>query len=95
MAKKRVQLWDMLLWLGLAWILIWLTLKAAGILHTPAIIEWSPAFCAVYVVGRAIQKLYTMERTLRQIGNDVREIGRDFRKVETEHNMFTANKIHG
>jgi len=55
--KKRVNFWDILAWVVLAGIFIWLILKVSGIINTPALVELAPYFGAVYLVGWAMKKL--------------------------------------
>jgi len=90
---KNKSIFDILTWIALAWILIWLALKVMGILKTPLLLEWSPAFAAVYIVGRAMQKLVTVENIAKQIGKDVRRLDKDFRSLEFEHNLITKKVL--
>lgn len=90
--KKRGDILDYLVWICIAWIVIWLVLKVLGIISTPLILEYSPAFAAVYIAGRAVQKLNSMEDIIRKIGADFRIVQQDFRKLETEHTLFTSKR---
>ncbi len=86
------NIFDKLVWICVAWIIIWLVLKVTGMMHTPLILEYSPAFAAVYIAGRAIQKLNHVDDTIRKIGTDFMIVQQDFRKLETEHTLFTHKK---
>ncbi len=70
-------------------------LKVLGVINTPLILEYSPTFAAVYVAGRAVQKLNNIEDIIRRIGTDFSVVRQDFRKLETEHTLFTSKvKVH-
>ena len=57
--EKRFSIWDIIAWIILAGILIWLILKTLGILNSPLLIEYAPYFGAVYLAGWAMHKLET------------------------------------
>lgn len=52
-----MSFWDILAWIVLFLILIWLILKGFGLIKTPILIEYAPYFGAVYLVGWAMHKL--------------------------------------
>ncbi len=60
--KKGVSFWDVLAWVVLAGILVWLLLKALGIINTPLLLEYAPYFGAVYLAGWQIHKLEMVAR---------------------------------
>jgi len=55
--KKRVNVWDIIAWIVLALILLWIILKVAGVINTPALLEFAPYFGAIYLAGWAMHKL--------------------------------------
>lgn len=55
MVKKSI--WDILAWIALAGILIWLVLKTAGIINTPLWLQYAPLYAAVYLAGWQVHKL--------------------------------------
>ena len=88
---KKTNIWDILSWVALGYILIWLILKVLGVINTPPIIEWSPAFAAVYFVGRTMQKIDNLEYISRKSHKNLRRLEKNFQKLETEHHMMTKN----
>lgn len=64
---KKVSVWDIIAWVVLIGIVIWLLLKVFGIINTPSILEYAPYFGSVYLAGWAMHKLETAV-------NDVREL---------------------
>ena len=57
--KNKLSIWDLIAWLVLFLILLWLILKVTGIINTPILIEYAPYFGAVYLAGWAMHKLET------------------------------------
>jgi len=60
--KRGFNFWDILAWIVLAGILLWLILKTLGIINTPILIEYAPYFGAVYIAGWQINKLATVAK---------------------------------
>ena len=65
--KKETNFWDILAWIVLIGIAIWVILKATGFLNTPVIIEYSPYFGAVYLAGWAMHKLETVSDDVKDL----------------------------
>jgi len=55
--KRGLNFWDILAWVVLAGILLWLILKMLGIINTPVLVEYAPYLGAVYIAGWQINKL--------------------------------------
>lgn len=77
--KKELSIWDIIAWIVLILILIWLIFKVFGIINTPVLIEYAPYFGAVYLAGWQIHKLAS-------VASDVREL-KKFKDA-------TINEIH-
>ena len=87
---KKVSVWDIIAWVVLIGIVIWLLLKVFGIINTPSILEYAPYFGAVYLAGWAMHKLETAV-------NDVRELKKFKDATITEINKIKENCLrrHG
>lgn len=57
MVKKSINLWDILAWVALGFILVWLILKTFGIINTPLWLTYAPLYAATYVAGWQVNKL--------------------------------------
>jgi hypothetical protein len=57
---KKISFWDVLAWIILALILVWLVLKTWGIINTPNWLEYAPLYGAVYLAGWQMHKLTTV-----------------------------------
>lgn len=64
---KRWNFWDILAWVALAGILIWLLLKTFGIINTPLWLEYAPIYAAVYLAGWQIHKLATVAEDVGEL----------------------------
>ena len=60
-------MWDILAWIILILILLWLILKVTGIINTSILIEYAPYFGAVYLVGWQIHKLEMVARDVQEL----------------------------
>jgi hypothetical protein len=54
---KKYSFWDILAWIALASIIIWVTLKISGVINTPLWLEYAPVYSATYVAGWMIHQL--------------------------------------
>ncbi len=54
---EKLNLWDVLAWIVLFGIVIWIILKMLGIINTPILIEYVPYFGIAYLLGWNIHKL--------------------------------------
>jgi len=80
--KRGVSFWDVLAWIVLTGILIWVILKTLGVINTPDIIEYAPLFGAVYLAGWAMHKLDTAVDEIRDIKNFNRATVNEISKIK-------------
>jgi len=79
--KKMRSFWDVLAWVALAGILLWVILKMLGIINTPLWLEYSPILAAVYLAGWQIHKL-------ESVSSDVKDLKKfKFSTIEKIHNI--------
>jgi len=62
MDKRGISFWDVLAWIVLGLILLWLILKTLGVINSPLWIEYAPIYGAVYIAGWQIHKLAIVAR---------------------------------
>ncbi len=65
--KRGINFWDVLAWIVLIGIFIWLILKVFGIINTPVLIEYAPYFGAVYLAGWAMHKLEMVNEDVKDL----------------------------
>lgn len=83
MAKKRINIWDILAWIVLLLILLWVILKVFGLINTPALLEYAPYFGAVYLAGWAMHKLDTATNEIKHLQNFAKETINEITKIKT------------
>ena len=79
--KARSNLWDILAWIALAIILIWVLLKSLGIINTPLWLEYAPIWPAIYLAGWGIERLKRTNEDLTQIKKSIINLGKDMNKI--------------
>ncbi|MDP3026077.1 MAG: hypothetical protein Q8N63_00065 [Nanoarchaeota archaeon] len=88
MNKRGLSFWDILAWVALGLILLWLILKTFGIINTPLWLEYSPIYAAVYIAGWQIHKLAI-------VSEDVKELKRfKWQTINKINNIKTNCKIN-
>ena len=65
--KRGRNFWDILAWIVLAGIILWLILKVTGIINTSILLEYAPYFGAVYLAGWCMQKLENISEDVRDL----------------------------
>ncbi len=61
----RDKIYSVIIWTGLALILLWYILKSVGVISTPLWIELLPVGIAVFTAGVFVQQIRTDIRDLR------------------------------
>jgi len=62
-----MSIWDILAWIALISIIIWVTLKIFGIINTPLWLEYAPIYSASYVAGWTVYKLSMMSDNIKDL----------------------------
>ncbi len=98
MNKKGMSFWDVLAWIVLALILLWLILKVIGVISTPDLIEYAPYFGIVYLDGWAMSSLFRtvedvkmIKRNLSFLNKKINELVKDIEIIKISHrknNLF-------
>ncbi len=79
--RKGRSFWDILAWVALGLILLWVILKMLGVINTPSWLEYSPLLAVVYIAGWQIHKLDAVSK-------DVTELKKfKFATIEKIHNI--------
>jgi hypothetical protein len=83
MSKRGPTIWDIIAWIVLAGILIWLILKVAGIINTPLLIEYAPIFGAVYLAGWAMHKLDTSVDEIKDLKHFAKDTAEQINNIKS------------
>ena len=63
----KISIWDVIAWVVLAGILVWLVLKTLGIIRTPLWLEYAPLYGVVYLAGWQIHKLESVAKDVHEL----------------------------
>ncbi len=96
MKKREFEFWDIIILIGALIILFWATLKALGIIHSPAWIEVLPYIgggisiigCA-YSFGKVKRGIKETEEKV----NHILKIEKRFNRLENEHQLAMEGKL--
>ena len=87
-----MSFWDILAWVALFLIVVWLVLKTFGIISTPAYLEYAPIYGAVYIAGwamstlvRATQDINGLKRNLSFLNKKVIELDKDMEFIKMNY----------
>ena len=69
MNKRGLGFWDILAWIALIIVIIWVILKITGIINTPLWLEYIPIYSAVYIAGWQIHKLSVVSNDIKDLKN--------------------------
>ena len=81
---SNIAFTDLLAWLTLLFIFLWLVLKISGIINTLEWLQYSPLFGAVYLAGWAMHKLERTTRDVNDISKGLRSVERRLRIIEVD-----------
>ena len=71
MNKRGMSFWDILAWIVLGLITLWLILKVMGIINTPDLLVYAPYFGAVYLAGWAMATLVRATQNIQNINKNL------------------------
>jgi|SRR3989344_3189597 len=93
--KNHNSMWDIIAWFVLIGILIWLILKAFGVINTPVLLEYAPFFGAVYLAGWAMHKLDRSTEDIKELKSEMKNTDKRIKDIElsTRDIQFDINAI--
>ena len=82
------QIFDIVAWIVIGLILLWLILKVTGVINTPLWLQYSPLFGAVYLAGWFAKKITGVADDVKDIKKEVKEIDKDMAIIKRECPKF-------
>ncbi len=67
--NKELSIWDVLAWVALGIIILWIILKITGVINTPLWLQYVPVYGAVYIAGWQIHKLASVSEDVKELKN--------------------------
>ncbi|MBT4136018.1 hypothetical protein HOD75_01480 [archaeon] len=80
--RGKSNIWDILAWIALAGIIIWVLLKMFGIINTPLWIEYAPVWPGIYLIGWAVERLRKTNEDLVQVKKSMIRMSQDMNKLK-------------
>ena len=65
--KRGLNIWDIIAWVCVIGIFLWLVLKVAGVINTPILLEYAPYFGATYIAGWLVHELKDNSKKLNSL----------------------------
>jgi hypothetical protein len=75
--------WDIIAWIVLFGIFVWVVLKVMGVINTPLIIEYASIFGAVYLAGWAMHKLDTTDDEIKDLKYFAKETANEINNIKS------------
>jgi hypothetical protein len=89
MGKKGASVWDIIAWLALIGIGVWVLLKVFGVIKTPLFIEYALIGGAVYIAGWAMHKLDRATDDIKEVTHkldmatdDIKDVKNNLKTIE-------------
>ncbi len=89
--KREMSFWDILAWIVLGLILLWLILKVTGIINTPILIEYAPYFGAVYLAGWAMSVLVRATQDINGMKKNLSFLNKHFHDIDKDIEIIKSN----
>ncbi len=86
-----MNFWDILAWVFLALIFLWLILKVTGVINTPVLIEYAPYFGAVYIAGWAMSILVRATQDINGIKRNLSFLNKNFHNIDKDIEIIKSN----
>ncbi|MBW2974886.1 hypothetical protein KY366_04170 [Candidatus Woesearchaeota archaeon] len=82
--ETKTRIYEIIFWLALIIIALWLVLKAVGIINSPVWVEAIPYASGLFAAGAAFQVLKDTKDNVRTLTKRVGRMGQGLTKVEIE-----------
>ena len=78
----KKSFWDVLAWLAFAYVVIYLLLKAAGVLNSPLAVDVAAIASGAFFVGKYFQKIDFCSREIEYVKTELRETNRELYQID-------------
>jgi len=89
MVRGRISWVDVIFWLALLLLAIWIIAKLLGLINTSTIIEVIPYISAVFIAGSIWQQFKHVEKDVE----DIKNITKRFERLGHEHKLYMNGKL--
>ncbi len=93
--KDYTKIYTIIFWLSMLYILLWVILKATGVINTPELIELSPIITAIFGAGVFFQMMrdtkYRLDKLENRTHNGFKDVDFRFREVDFRFKEIDAH----
>ena len=89
---KRVNIWEIIAWTGLALLVIQIILKLFKIIETPLIFEMAPIITLCLILGALVADLKNIKSETKRIEDGLIRLGQDFRQLKGEPDVIKRER---
>ena len=95
--KDYTKIYTIIFWLSMLYILLWVILKATGVINTPELIELSPIITAIFGAGVFFQMMRDMKYRLDKLEDRTyhgfEEVNTRFKEVDLRFKEVNSHII--
>lgn len=90
--KRNISIWEIIAWVGLAILVVWIILKLFGIIQSPLIFEMTPIITLCLILGSLLANVKNIKSELRRTTTSLIRLCQDFRQLKGEHDIIKSKK---
>lgn len=97
--KRNVSVWEIIEWIGLTILIIWVILKLFRIIESPLTFELAPIITLCLILGGLLADMKNTKTEIRNVKSELRRItdsliklGQDFKQLKGEHEIIKHKK---
>jgi len=89
---KKTSIWEIIAWIGLFILGIWIILKLSGIVQTPLLFEIAPEIALFLILGSLLADMKNLKFEVRKISSGLFRLSHDFSQLKGEHDVIKHKK---
>lgn len=79
---NKDKIYDLIFWTSMIVILVWIILKAVGIINTPVVIQLIPYAGGIFAFGVFFQVIKDLKDQMKEVKDDLKQINKRLIHVE-------------
>lgn len=97
--KRNVSVWEIIAWVGLALLVVWIILKIFRVIESPLILEMTPIITLCLILGSLLADMKNTKTEIKDVKSEIRKmadslikLGQDFKQLKGEHEIIKKKK---
>jgi hypothetical protein len=83
-----MSIWEIISWIGLFSLAIWIILKLSGVIQTPLIFELAPMITLFLILGSLLADMKNVKFELRRAADSLVKLGHYFKQLKGKHDVI-------